>query len=192
MVTLAARRMLVPSWCLSTVARHHRHHARHHGTTRHPSWHHHADHLTPLTVDLRARVRAEVGLAMRWLARVQARCCKDGMASNSHGAGKVRARQIVGLVSVLASWTSVLMWRGTSSGQELCGARTRQWVLHEHWRGRVDVRHCQLLAGTCKHVTLVWLAWHWAALGCVRCLRPGRGGGNSGRSWSELFCSGIQ
>ena len=179
---------------LSTVRRHHRNHARHHRAARHPCWHHHPDHLAWLAVDLLTRVGAEIGLAMGRLARVEARGCKNGMAGDSHGAGKVWAWQIVLLVTVLASWTSsVLVWRCTSSWQELCGAGAWQRrVLHEHWGGGVDVRHCQLLARTWRqHVALVRLTWNWSTLGCVGCLRPGRSGSNSGWSRSELFCRGI-
>jgi len=43
--------------------------------------------LARLAVYLLARVRAEIGLAMRRLARVEARGCKYRMASDSHGAG---------------------------------------------------------------------------------------------------------
>ena len=182
---------------LSTVRRHHGNHARHHRAARHTSWHHHSDHLARLAVYLLARVRAEIGLAMRRLARVEARGCKYRMASDSHGTGKVWARQVVLLAALFPSSRnspSVLMRWPTSPWQELCGTGAWQGrVLHEHWgRSWVDVRHRQLLAGTWRqHVALVRLTWHWAALGCVRRLRSRRSWSNSGWPWSELFRRGI-
>lgn len=91
-VALASCRVLVTNpRGLPTVAGHHRHHARHHGTARHARWHHHADNLlSRLAVHLLSRnMRAKVGLAMGWLARVEARGCKDWVACDCHGAWQV-------------------------------------------------------------------------------------------------------
>ena len=188
---------MTPRTRLSTVRSHHRNHAGHHRATRHASRHHHPDNLAWLAVDLLTRVGAEIGLAVRGLARVEARGCKYRMASDSHGTGKVWARQVVLLAALFPSSRnspSVLMWWPTSPWQELCGTRAWQGrVLHEHWgRSWVDVGHCQLLARTWRqHVALVRLPWYWTTLWCVRCLRSRGSWRNSGWSRCELFCRRI-
>ena len=93
---------------LPTVAGHHRHHARHHGTARHARRYHHTDnllqqdnkferfqlniniYLSRLAVHLLSRnMRAKVGLAMGWLARIEAGGCKDWVACDCHRAWQV-------------------------------------------------------------------------------------------------------